>query len=390
MVNSIKKKVIILGSTGSIGENAVWVARQLKSELCIVGLAAGNRWERLAEQAHEFNCRQVAVANPGDLAGLRSALPAGCRATADEQGLIDMVTADDVDTVLCAITGTAGLRPVLAAIRAGKDIALASKEILVMAGQIVMPEVRRCGVRILPVDSEHSAIFQCLEGHRIEDVQRLILTASGGPFRQLDAEALQKVSHAEALAHPTWNMGPKVTIDSATLMNKALELIEARWLFDIGPERLDVVIHPQSIIHSMVEFNDGSILAQMGNPDMRIPIQYALVYPERRNTGIPRCDFRTLHQLDFQLPDHQRFPSLGLAKFALEQGHTMPTVLNAANEVAVELFSAGRLSFPGIWQTVEHTMEHHRMLGEDTLEAILAADSWSRQTAREVAAAIGH
>ena len=272
----------------------------------------------------------------------------------------------------------------LAAIRAGKTIALASKEVLVMAGEQVMAEARRSGVRILPVDSEHSAVFQCLEGHRIADVKRLILTASGGPFRRTPAADLARVTPELALAHPTWNMGAKITIDSATLMNKGLEVIEAHWLFGVAPDRIDVVIHPQSIVHSMVEFNDGSILAQLGNPDMRLPIQYALTYPERRSSLIPGMDFSIARSLEFEPPDDARFPALRLARQALEAGGTAPAVFNAANEVAVARFLSRAIPFPGIWQTVEAVLARHASVPHPSLETILAADAWAREMAAQV------
>ena len=375
------RNIVILGATGSIGEGAVWVADHLREEVRVVGLAAGRRWERLAEQARLFDCRRVAIDDPTRLADLRRALPGGCTVTADPAGLVEMVTAPEVEIVLCGITGTAGFAPVLAAIRAGKDIALASKEILVMAGELVMAEVRRCGVRLLPVDSEHSAIFQCLDGRSLDDVQRLILTASGGPFRQFDADALVAVTPAQALAHPTWRMGPKITIDSATLMNKALEMIEALWLFGVRPDQVDVVVHPQSVIHSMVEFTDGSLLAQMGRPDMRLPIQYALTYPGRRQTDIPRFSFEQPMSLTFEPPAPERFLALHLARQAMERGGTLPAVLNAANEVAVAAFLEGRLSFPGIWHSVSEVMAAHEPRAASDIESILDADAWARRDA---------
>ncbi len=386
--NSVKRNIVILGSTGSIGENACWLADRLRDDLQVVGLAAGGRWERLAEQARLFGCRQVAIADAAAAPLLAAAVPANCRVTSGTDSLVEMVTAPDVDVVLCAITGTGGLIPVLEAIRAGKDIALASKEVLVMAGELVMAEVERCGVRMLPVDSEHSALFQCLEGRQSHEVARLILTASGGPFRQRTAAEMQAVTYAEALAHPTWDMGPKITVDSATMMNKALELIEACRLFNVPPGAVEVVIHPQSVVHSMVEFADGSIIAQLGSPDMRLPIQYALLYPEHRDTGLPRCDLTMLSRLDFDRPDEKRFPALRLAREALAAGGTLPAVLNAANEVAVELFRHGNLAFPGIWQLVEGVMRKHTVMLEQDLAVILEADAWARRTASQMAGVV--
>ncbi len=378
------RTIAILGSTGSIGENTMWVANALADDIEVYGVAAGRRWKRLAEQVRQFNCRHAVIADAECIDQLRQAVPSSCTTGCGIEGMIEMVTAPDVEMVLCAITGTAGLRPVLAAIAAGKDIALASKEVLVMAGDLVMREAAEHGVRILPVDSEHSAIFQCLEGQRKDDLQRLILTASGGPFRELPADALHGVTYDDALAHPTWDMGPKITIDSASLMNKALEVIEARWLFGVEPSQIDVLIHPQSVIHSMIELTDSSILAQLGTPDMRLPIQVALLYPERRNTGLSRCDFATLAKLEFATPDHDRFPSLRFARRALEKGGTMPAVLNAANEVAVERFAAADITFPDIWRIVETVMDRHTPGTQDELSTILDADAWARQEARAV------
>ena len=381
----MKKNIVILGSTGSIGCNAVWVARQLADEIHVAGVAAGRNQKLLAEQATELRCEWAGIADPANGREFRRQLPVGCRAVVGEAGLIEMVTAPRVDLVLCAIVGTAGLKPVLAAIRAGKTIALASKEILVMAGQIVIAEAQRCGVRILPVDSEHSAIFQCLEGQRRADVRRICLTASGGPFRNRPMEGLDAITSAEALAHPTWKMGPKVTIDSATLMNKGLELIEARWLFDASPAQLEVLIHPQSVIHSMVEFVDGSLLAQLGRPDMRLPIQYALTWPERRPLALEPLDFHRLQRLDFEAPDLQRFPALRLARHALETGGTMTAVLNAANEVAVARFMTGEISFTGIPRLVEKVLNRHQPLPAASLEQVLDADAWARREAEALA-----
>lgn len=379
----MSKNVVILGSTGSIGENSLQVAKHLGDAIQVVGVAAGRCAERLAEQAAEFGCRWAYIADPSRARGLPDLLPDGCRAVDDENALCELVAAPDVDLVLCAIVGTAGLRPVLAAIEAGKDIALASKEVLVMAGAMVMQRVHEKGVRLLPVDSEHCALFQCLDGQPSRGVGRLILTASGGPFRQASVKELNEVTPEQALAHPTWNMGRKVTIDSATLMNKGLELIEAHWLFDVACERLDVVVHPQSIIHSMVEFVDGSILAQMGVPDMRLPIQYCLTYPERCPSLQRPMPFAEALTLEFEPPDHDRFPALRLAKSAIEAGGTMPAVLNAANEVAVDAFCEGRCSFPGISRTVEAVMEAHDVAGAEEFDVVLMADAWARRQASE-------
>ena len=379
----MSRTVAILGSTGSIGANAVWVAQALGEAVRIHGLAAGRNWQRLAEQARELGVGNVSIADPALLAPLRAALPPTCKASADPDALIRMVTDPAVDVVLCAIAGTAGFAPVLAAIRAGKTIALASKEILVMAGELVMHEAKRAGAPILPVDSEHSAIFQCLQGHPPEAVDRLVLTASGGPFRSWSEAAIDAATYDDALAHPTWAMGPKVTIDSATMMNKALELIEAHWLFDVPPERIDVVVHPQSIVHSMVEFVDGSILAQLSNPDMRLPIQFALTYPRRVDSGLPRTDLTAIGQLTFERPRNALFPAIDLARRALVAGGTMSTVLNAANEVAVARFQQSDISFPAISRLVEAVMADHKPLSQGDLVSIQEADRWARVQARK-------
>lgn len=380
---NMSQNVVILGSTGSIGESALQVAAHLGDAVRIVGLAAGSRSERLAEQVAEFGCKWAYIADPEKARGLGARLPDGCRAVQTDRTLCELVAAPDVDIVLCAIVGTAGLRPVLAAIEAGKDIALASKEVLVMAGATVMDCVRRQGVRLLPVDSEHCALFQCLDQKPSAEISRLILTASGGPFRGASADDLCAVTPEQALAHPTWNMGRKITIDSATLMNKGLELIEAHWLFGVAPDTLDVVVHPQSIVHSMVEFVDGSILAQMGLPDMRLPIQYCLTYPKRCPSLQRPMPFDEALTLDFEPPDVQNFPALRLAKDAICAGGTMPAVFNAANEVAVDAFCHDNCSFPGISCTVDAVMQAHDILPASGLDSILAADAWARRYATE-------
>ncbi len=306
-----------------------------------------------------------------------------------EKGLIEIATLDAAQVVLVAVVGTGGLRPALAAIEAGKDLAVASKEILVMAGETVMGSAERRGVMVLPVDSEHNAIFQCLDGRvqasrskiKKEDIRRLILTASGGPFRQTPASEFESVTPEQALRHPTWNMGPKVTIDSATLFNKGLEMIEAHWLFGVEMKRVEVVIHPQSIVHSMVEFSDGSILAQLSHSDMCFPIQYAVTWPERVPNSLPPLDFGKLNRLEFATPRYGDFPALNLARRAGTEGGTLPAVLNAANEVAVSSFLAGQISFPRIWETVEQVMNAHTSIANPTLDAILRADQWARTEA---------
>ncbi len=376
-----KKKIVILGSTGSIGENAVKVAKTLSDRIEVCGLAARNNLKRLAEQAAELKCPYAVTSDASRESDLLKMLPPGCEGKAGEEYILEMVTRPEVDLVLCAIVGTGGLLPVLEAIRAGKEIALASKEVLVMAGDLVMKEAARYGVRVVPVDSEHSAIFQCLEGKRKQDVSRLILTCSGGPLLNASREEIQNATYEKALAHPTWNMGPKVTIDSASLMNKALEIIEAAFLFGMPGDKLDVVIHPQSVIHSMVEFIDGTILAQMSTPDMRFPIQFAITYPEKYSGGMKPLDFSIFSQLNFQMPDRKLFPSLDFAYNALRAGGTMPAVMNAANEVAVERFRRCEIGFTGIWNIIEKVMSKHSVLEEPALDAILSVDKWARETA---------
>jgi 1-deoxy-D-xylulose-5-phosphate reductoisomerase len=352
----------------------------LPDHIEIIALAANGSIEKLAEQARETGVREVAVYDASKEQALRALLPAGVRIHTGPEGLVELAAMEDADVVLIAIVGTAGLHPALAAIEAGKDLAIASKEILVMAGEVITRSARRKGVKLLPVDSEHNAIFQCLDGHRggQSEVSRLILTASGGPFRTLPADQLARVTPEQALKHPTWDMGPKITIDSATLFNKGLEMIEARWLFDIGMDRIDVVVHPQSIIHSMVEFTDGSVLAQLSRTDMGFPIQFALTWPTRLRGDLEPLDFPALAKLEFEAPRERDFPALGLARRAGLAGGTLPAVFNAANEVAVDAFRLGKVPFPGIWQCVEAVMDAHTVLPSTTLETVVTADHWAR------------
>jgi len=375
----MSRKVVILGSTGSIGKNAVWVADQLKEDIQVVGVAARQNVQQLVEQTRKLGCKYAAVADETRKEQLAQALPAYCKALYGIDGMVEMATAEEVDTVLCAVVGTSGLKPVLAAVNNGKNIALASKEILVMAGEIVTKTAIDNGVNILPVDSEHAAIFQCLEGHNIDEVRRLILTASGGPFRQTPIEDLNTASYKDALAHPTWDMGAKITIDSASMMNKALELIEAKWLFNMSPDNIDVLVHPQSIVHSIVELIDGGMLAHLGIPDMRQPIQYALTYPQRKDTELPRCDLAKIGSLTFENMDNIKFPAVELARRALKIGGTAPAVLNAANEVAVELFRKGDIAFPEIAEYVKHALEKHDPIKNPELNDILKADARARR-----------
>ena len=378
-----KRRVVLLGSTGSIGTSALRVARELPDHIEIIALAAHGSVEKLAEQARETGVGRVAVYDATKETALRQLLPRDVKVHVGAEGLLELATLKEADIVLISIVGTAGLHPALAAIEAGKDLAIASKEILVMAGEVITSAARRRGVKLLPVDSEHNAIFQCLDGHRggESEVSRLILTASGGPFRNLPADQLGKVTPEQALKHPTWEMGPKITIDSATLFNKGLEMIEARWLFDIGMDRIDVVVHPQSIVHSMVEFTDGSVLAQMSRTDMGFPIQYALTWPARLRGGLKPLDFPALAKLEFEAPRDIDFPALGLARRAGLEGGTLPAVFNAANEVAVDAFRAGKLPFPGIWECVAAVMEAHEVRPSSTLDAVVAADRWAREEA---------
>lgn len=378
------KNVVILGSTGSIGTSALKVVDDLPDRLRVVGLAAAQNVARLRDQTRTYRPRLVGLLNPEAAAELAAEPGLPAEVCAGEEGLIRLATMPEADIVLLAIVGAAGLKPALAAIRAGKDLALASKEVLVMAGAIVMREARAHGVRILAVDSEHSAIFQCLDGRPIQSVRKLWLTASGGPFRDphlWPKERFSQITVQDALRHPCWNMGRKITIDSATLFNKGLEMIEARWLFDIPIDRVDVLIHPQSVVHSMVEFVDGSWLAQLSTPDMCLPIQYALTYPDRVPNSRVQTDFVKLGTLTFEAPDLDRFPALDLARWAGRVGGTLPAVLNAANEAAVAAFIEGQISFPEIAQRVRRTMEAHQVIPEPSLDQILEADRWARQTA---------
>jgi 1-deoxy-D-xylulose-5-phosphate reductoisomerase len=377
------RKFLLLGSTGSIGTSALKVARDLPERIQIVGLAANSSVEALVEQVRETGVKQVALTDPAAAAKARALLPADVVLHTGAQGLVDLVNESDADMVLVAIVGTAGLAPALAAIEKGMHLAVASKEILVMAGEAVTEAAKRKGVNILPVDSEHNAIFQCLEGHRHSDVQRILLTASGGPFRTLPADQLPHVTLAQALKHPTWTMGRKITIDSATLFNKGLEMIEAKWLFDVPMDKIEVVVHPQSIVHSMVEFADNSVIAQLSHSDMCFPIQYAVTWPDRVPNNLQPLNFAQIGALHFEAPRVDDFPALNLARHAGTIGGTLPAVLNAANEVAVDAFLNGKIPFPGIWQTVERVMNAHQVIAHPNLEALIEADAWARRNAVE-------
>ena len=376
------KNVVLLGSTGSIGTSTIKVADDLPDQIRLIGLAAGNNVDLLLEQTRKHKPVAVSINDPAKAQELSNVLGASTQVFCGNEGLIKLATMPAADIVLIAIVGTAGLQPALAAIRAGKDIAIASKEILVMAGETVMSEARKYGVRVLAVDSEHSAIFQCLDGKPPESVRKLWLTASGGPFRKTPKADFAAITVEQALKHPSWVMGRKITIDSATLFNKALEMIEARWLFAIEMARVDVVVHPQSVVHSMVEFVAGSMLAQLSTPDMCLPIQYALTYPERVASDRVQTSLAKLGSLTFEEPDVDRFPALTLARRAGDIGGTLPAVLNAANEIAVEAFVNRRIGFLGITETVRRTMDAHKVIAHPTLDQILEADAWARREAQ--------
>jgi 1-deoxy-D-xylulose-5-phosphate reductoisomerase len=400
-----RKRVVVLGATGSIGESAAKVARDIPERVEIVGIAANSKARELAAQANELRPGAVCIVDETKLDELRTNLNYKPEIFWGEAGLREIASRVASDMVLIAIVGTGGLRPALSAIEAGKDLAVASKEILVMAGEIVMRESREKGVHVLPVDSEHNAIFQCLEGRvmqqsqrptlnaqrpapnadssafDVSDVRRIILTASGGPFRETPADEFSNITVEQALKHPTWNMGPKITIDSATLFNKGLEMIEAHWLFGVKMAQVEVVIHPQSIVHSMVEFADGSVLAQLSYSNMCFPIQYAITWPDRVPNSLPPLDFGKLAELKFAQPRYGDFPALNLARRAGATGGTLPAVLNAANEVAVSSFLEKRMRFPQIWQTVEQVMNVHESIAHPGLDEILQADQWARAEA---------
>ena len=372
------KRVAILGSTGSIGVQALDVVSRFPERFRVVALAAGRNAARLLEQARRFHPRLVAVKDPEAARALRAEVPAGVEVIEGEAGAVAAASHPEVDFVLAAISGGAGLRSTAAAIEAGKAVGLANKESLVLAGELVMAAARRRGVPILPVDSEHSAIFQSLAGHNREEVRRLILTASGGPLRTVPAERLAAVTPAEALRHPNWSMGDKITIDSATLMNKGLEVIEARWLFDIEPERIDILVHPESIVHSMVEYVDGQVVAQLGISDMRGPISYALAHPERLPLDLAPLDLTRVARLHFEAPDPGRFPAYRLAYRALEMGGTAPAVLSGADEAAVAAFLSGRCGFTDIARLCSEAMDAHRPEPLRSVEQAIAASDWGQ------------
>ena len=380
------KKIAILGSTGSIGVNALKVIQANPEEYKVIGLAAGRNIELLLKQIEDFNPIAVCVLEETLAMRLKAQISGsrGPEVFFGVQGLTHLVTLDEVQTIVSAMTGAAGLLPTYEAIRAGKHVALANKEVMVMAGPLVMAKAEKQGVSILPIDSEHSAILQSLQGHAREDLRRVILTGSGGPFGDFSLEEMKNVTPAQALRHPNWSMGQKISIDSATMMNKGLEAIEAKWLFNLDMDQISILIHPQSIVHSMVEYKDGSIIAQLGVPDMIIPISYALSYPRHRGRGLSPLELDRIGKLTFQKPDMKRFRCLGLALRAAEIGGSMPAVLNGANEIAVESFLEGKIGFLDIPDLIEKTMEIHQSFPINNIETVMEADRWARNTARRI------
>lgn len=383
MTSNKIKGLAVLGSTGSIGKNTLEVIRKNPGRFRVFAIAAGNNIAELAAQIAEFRPEFVSVASEAAAVELKKVTGGACDIGFGVEGASAAATHSGVEMVVSAIAGAAGLLPTMAAIKAGKDIALANKETLVMAGPLVMETVDRCGVKLLPVDSEHSAVFQSMAGHRREDILRVILTASGGPLLETPLNELAGVTPDTALRHPRWNMGRKISIDSATLMNKGLEVIEARWLFGLFPAEISVCIHPQSVVHSMVEYVDGSIMAQLSEPDMKGPISYALAYPERMDSGTRPLAFSGL-KLDFSEPDLKRFPCLGLAYKALDAGGTASAVLNAADEVAVEAFLNNRIKFTGIYELIARVLDMHEVQKIVSIEDVLEADRWARQEAQQL------
>jgi len=379
------KNIAILGSTGSIGLNTLDVARHLRDRCRITGLAARSRWEVLRDQISEFSPSQAALAEESDYSALAAALNGSpTRLLKGMKGVAEVAVAGDVDVVMSAITGYAGLEPGLAALRAGKTLALANKESLVTAGPLMMEAARAGKASIIPVDSEHSAIFQAMASGRSNEVRRVIITASGGPFRTASLQEMEEAIPEQALRHPTWTMGPKITIDSATMMNKALEIIEARWLFGLEPDQIEILVHPQSIVHSLVEFRDGSVIAQLGMPDMRVPIQYALTWPERLEGNARRLNLAEVRSLGFEALDAARFPAVALGFRAAREGGTLGAVLNAANEIAVDAFLGRKIRFTRIASLVREVMDRHHLVASPTLDDIRTADAWARSESRSL------
>jgi 1-deoxy-D-xylulose-5-phosphate reductoisomerase len=375
----VSKRITILGSTGSIGTNTLDVTSALGPAYRVVGLGARRRWRELAEQARSVRPPAVAIADPSLAGELRAVLNKDTELLVGPEGLVELARRPEADFIVAAIVGAAGLPSTVAAVEAGKQVGLANKEALVVAGSLIVPLARRTGATLLPIDSEHSAVFQAMAAGRREEVRKIYLTASGGPFRTWSAEDIAKATLQDALRHPTWSMGPKITIDSATMMNKALEIIEARWLFDLDPDSIEVLVHPESIIHSMVEFRDGSVIAQLGTPDMRTPIQYAMTYPQRLEGCARRLDFSTLRRLNFEPPDPARFPALTLGYEVARAGGTAGAVMNAANEAAVEAFREEKIGFPDIVELTAQVVARHKVVQDPDLETLLAADAWARE-----------
>ncbi len=373
-------RIALLGSTGSIGRSTLEVVQALGGELDVAALSAHRSCQMLIEQARQFRPQWIAATDPASADQCDwSRLPAGCERLTGSDALARIVSQPEIDTVVAAIVGSAGVRSTFAAVQAGKRVALANKESLVVAGSVVMAEAHRSGAKIVPVDSEHSAVFQALQSGRRQEIKRVVLTASGGPFRCMDRQQMEQVTASQALRHPTWDMGPKITIDSATMMNKALEVIEARWLFDLSPDIIEVVVHPQSIVHSLVEFCDGSVLAQLSPPDMKLPIQYALSYPQRWPSPAEPLDLSAALSLDFEPADPERFPALELGHEVARQGGTSGAVVNGANEAAVAEFLAGRLRFTEIVQACRSVLEHHDFDPDPSLDELLRWDAWARE-----------
>lgn len=375
----MKRRIVVLGSTGSVGVSALDVARQLPDALEVVAIAAGSSWKQLAAQADQFpGITHVALSDTGAADALRDTWSSRAHVLAGPESLSELVEAVDADLVLNAVVGAAGLPATVATVERGLDLALANKESLVMAGARLMPRAAETGSTLLPVDSEHSALFQALRSGTRAEVHKMFLTASGGPFRTWSREEIEAATLEDALNHPTWDMGPKITIDSATMVNKALEIIEAKHLFDLDADQIDVIVHPESIIHSVVEFRDGSMIAQVGTPDMRTPIQYALTFPQRYPACAERLDWKQLRQLNFEPPDPERFPALELGLRAAREGGLVGAVFNAANEAAVEAFRAGRLRFCEIVPTIQAVVDRHTPANDPTYDELFAADRWAR------------
>ncbi len=377
-MNVAPKNIVVLGSTGSIGRNVLDIVAASPHQFKIIGLTAHTQLELLIDQGRRFKPKWIAATN-GNLAQSFDWPVMDCDLVQGTNTLNELVCEDEIDLIVSAIVGMAGLESNWAALGAGKTIALANKETLVVAGKLAMERAREAGAAVLPIDSEHSAIFQASKAGRIEEIERVILTASGGPFRDLTTEEMARATVAETLAHPTWTMGRKITVDSATMMNKALEVIEARWLFDLPPEKISVVIHPESIVHSLVEFRDGSVLAQLSPPDMRLPIQYAMTYPYRIPGPTKRMNWQEVHQLNFRPPDLDRFPALRLGFEVARMGGTGGVTLNAANEVAVDAFLEQKIAFNEIVQACQEVLERHHFITDPTFDDIIAADRWARE-----------